>query len=104
MYMPCVLMIGTCCTCVVLVAVARPLPLLFATLTEIHFLSSQARQAPWVTNYVETSVTALAKPVRLSLLENLSNQWSISSKNTVALRSEEHTSELQSQSNLVCRL
>src|SRR2546430_10218908 len=30
--------------------------------------------------------------------------WTSSTSDTIAVRSEEHTSELQSQSNLVCRL
>src|SRR2546427_8690617 len=43
---------------------------------------------------------ALADPTRRSIFEKLA----AGSMHASALRSEEHTSELQSQSNLVCRL
>src|SRR2546427_9454677 len=50
-----------------------------------------------------TCFAALASPLRLLEMRGISSS-DFPSSNRIDTRSEEHTSELQSQSNLVCRL
>src|SRR2546430_13002229 len=49
-------------------------------------------------------LATLIPSVTTGWISYLQNERSLSAKITGELRSEEHTSELQSQSNLVCRL
>src|SRR2546427_6001365 len=56
-------------------------------------LGSRGRQAPHPPDISEATLTLTRQPITRSLVCN--RLWP---------RSEEHTSELQSQSNLVCRL
>src|SRR2546430_7127154 len=55
---------------------------------------------------VREALLALASPPVLAAMRviNRAGSWQLLLPGSLLLRSEEHTSELQSQSNLVCRL
>src|SRR5688572_33185105 len=64
------------------------LPIWLFVLVIVRVPAESARMVPWLIS------AAPELPI-----------WAVSPRNTIpGLRSEEHTSELQSQSNLVCRL
>src|SRR5689334_24856659 len=53
---------------------------------------------------MEAPFTVLAEPARRQILDHLRERPCMVGELTAVLRSEEHTSELQSQFHLVCRL
>src|SRR2546430_3290766 len=59
------------------------------------------RSAWWTTGTIRPSSTDTATPTLMSLCKTTPSSLQLAFR---AGRSEEHTSELQSQSNLVCRL
>src|SRR2546427_4731831 len=59
---------------------------------------------PYTTLFRSRPRWIAASPSSLSSFESACQPWSVPPPSPHTLRSEEHTSELQSQSNLVCRL
>src|SRR2546427_9375081 len=67
---------------------------------------SGAKRTPIIWPFTSARRTISSTPCRLILrIEDKNSHWSVWGANRrISRRSEEHTSELQSQSNLVCRL
>src|SRR5690606_40717216 len=84
-------------------------PLLNKNAIKAEFNSANARQIQAIYNYERTLLNAFTEvSTQLSNIDNLEKGYVYKNQEVVALnksiRSEEHTSELQSRENLVCRL
>src|SRR2546430_9526664 len=75
-----------------------------ANLPAARRLSSRARRGPAVYIYRSMATTAAEPKPKVSADEAREVAEAAREQEWAAPRSEEHTSELQSQSNLVCRL
>src|SRR5688572_32402630 len=87
-----------------MIARARPRPTLFPYTT---LFRSQMLERPGEWNMIAQKGSAFLRkksPARPALAKPHGGEGGLHRASQVADRSEEHTSELQSQSNLVCRL
>src|SRR2546427_5301656 len=75
----------------------------YTTLFRSHIFGTRFRYNE-ATGEVDSIIRASAGWGKITVLEELRANLGISHDSIIYMRSEEHTSELQSQSNLVCRL